>query len=60
MDDRMIIQVWFYFHLIKKNVLDQSPCDKLFFERGIARLCDNCTRKMENGIYVAKYLEFLR
>ena len=60
MDDRMIIQVWFYINLIKKGVMEQLPCDKIFFERRLVRLCDDCTRKMENGIYVVKYLEILR
>ncbi len=56
----MTIQVWFYFHLIKKNVILQMPCDKIFFEKRLVRLCDDCTRKMENGLYAAKYLELLR
>ena len=43
MDDRMILEVWLYFYLIKKNIIEQSPCDRIFYEKKIARLCDSCT-----------------
>ena len=56
----MIIEVWFYFYLVKKNIMEQMPCERIFYEKKIVRLCDNCTQKMENGIYMVRFMENLR
>ena len=56
----MILEVWFYFYLVKKNIIEQSPCDKIFYEKKIVRLCDTCTQKMENGIYMVRFMDYLR